>query len=196
MKTFTSRALLVSLAIFFSAGVQVFAQSFTEPSSATIPPNNNVDAPLDTSAQGQAKAGGLDLNSSGASNGLLVPYGNVGIGTLTPATTLNVIGKVGALAYCDENGNNCTASLGSGPLPSYNDLPSGAVAGWCELANYYPGCNAFPAIAPAYCTNYGGTCACSAGFTLKQTSDQTYSNPGDTQVSVVTNNVFYTCIKN
>ena len=151
MKTFISRTLLISTVILLSSSVQVFAQTFTEPASA--PPSNNAYAPLDTSSQGQAKAGGLDLNSSGAPNGLIVEQGNVGIGTPTPATTLNVIGKVGAAAYCDVNGNNCTTSLGtSGPISSYNDLPSGAVAGWCELPASGSGCGGGSlSTAPAYC---------------------------------------------
>ena len=120
MKTFISRTLLISLTLLLSSSVQVYAQSFTEPPSA--PPNNNAYAPLDTSSQGQAKAGGLDLNSSGAPNGLIVEQGNVGIGTPTPATTLNVIGKVGALAYCDENGNNCITPGQSNSLRQYLDI--------------------------------------------------------------------------
>ena len=149
MKTFTSRALLVSLAIFFSAGVQVFAQSFTEPSSATIPPNNNVDAPLDVGASAQSKTAGLVLNTGGASNGLLVPYGNVGIGTLTPATTLNVIGKVGALAYCDENGNNCTTPGAGGTLTS--------IVVHSPLYNVAPGRPGFVGCPSGY-TLTGGSC--------------------------------------
>ena len=202
MKTFISRTLLISLTLLLSSSVQVYAQSFTEPPSA--PPNNNAYAPLDTSSQGQAKAGGLDLNSSGAPNGLIVEQGNVGIGTPTPATTLNVIGKVGAAAYCDVNGNNCTTSLGSGPLPSYNDLPSGAMAGWC---NDDQAGDCFGATAPAFCAaqppppgfNVGASyyCSCAAGFTRKTTgSDVTTVNPGDTQVGGTTYNNFYTCVKN
>ena len=124
-----SRLLLPTFAVIVTAavsfGMNALAQSFTEPSSATIPPNNNVDAPLDVGASAQSKTAGLVLNTGGASNGLLVPYGNVGIGTLTPATTLNVIGKVGALAYCDENGNNCIT-----PGPSSSGLPPTGVLHW------------------------------------------------------------------
>ena len=158
MKTFISRT------PFLSASVQVFAQSasFTEPPSA--PPSNNAYAPLDTSPFGQSKGAGLILNYNvdsngtllpGGTDGLIVATGTVGINTLTPVPTLglNVIGKVGASAYCDVNGNNCTTSLGtSGPLPSYNDLPSGAVAGWCELPASGSGCDGGSlSTAPAYC---------------------------------------------
>ena len=123
--------------------MNAFAQSFTEPPSA--PPNNNAAAPLDVGGSAQTKEAGLAINTGKVVNGqlltapvgLLVPYGTVGIDTNNPITSLslNVNGKVGAAAYCDVNGNNCTTSLGSGPVANYNDLPSGAVAGWCSLIN-------------------------------------------------------------
>ena len=190
MKTFISRTLLISLTLLLSSSVQVYAQSFTEPPSA--PPNNNAYAPLDTSSQGQAKAGGLDLNSSGAPNGLIVEQGNVGIGTPTPATTLNVIGKVGAAAYCDVNGNNCTTSLGSGPLPSYNDLPSGAMAGWCTTTIYYA-CDPTTLRSPAICST-PQYCGCAAGFTPETiVAAQVNTDPSN---GFGNTPGIYTCIKN
>ena len=204
MKPLSRSPLLLSLlAILITAAVSSGAnalatQSFTEPSSP--PPNNNADAPLDVSYNGQSKTGGLELNTGLAAVGLIVhgnvgigtltpgsdvamtggltingsnmtqltvqknditgfalntnvatpgdwsmydkvgdswnlsltsSGGNIGIGTLNPVTTLNVIGKVGAAAYCDQNGQNCTSTLGGGPVANYNDLPSGATAGWC-----------------------------------------------------------------
>lgn len=72
---------------------------FTEPSSS--PPLGNVPAPLNVGSAGQSKAGGLILNTGGASNGLIVDQGNVGIGTQSPAQKLDVIGYVrGATGLC------------------------------------------------------------------------------------------------
>jgi len=47
-----------------------FVFSWTSPSA--IPPNDNVDAPLNTGSSGQTKEGGLILNTGGANNGLTV----------------------------------------------------------------------------------------------------------------------------
>ncbi|MFA6096467.1 MAG: hypothetical protein WC788_02460 [Candidatus Paceibacterota bacterium] len=50
------------------------------------------DAPLNVGNAGQTKGGGLILNTAGWPNGLSVAAGNVGIGTLTPDSKLDVIG--------------------------------------------------------------------------------------------------------
>ncbi|HEY6020739.1 MAG TPA: hypothetical protein VIY48_12840 [Candidatus Paceibacterota bacterium] len=63
------------------------AVAWTGPTSTA--PNNNVTAPLNVGSTGQAKAGGLELNTGGATNGLIV-HGNVGINTTNPSYTLNV----------------------------------------------------------------------------------------------------------
>ena len=64
---------------------------FTEP--AQLPAGGNVLPPLDTSATGQAKAGGLILNTGGAPVGFIVDKGSVGIGTSSPSGTLGIIGS-------------------------------------------------------------------------------------------------------
>ncbi len=79
-------AVVITAAVSF--GANALAQSFTEPSSP--PPQNNADAPLDVSANSQSKSAGLLLNTGGATNGLLVQYGNVGIGTTTPSHPLTI----------------------------------------------------------------------------------------------------------
>lgn len=60
----------------------------------TLPPGNNVFAPINSSAFGQSKVGGLILNLGNAANGLIVRYGLVGIGTDNPQAELDVAGKI------------------------------------------------------------------------------------------------------
>lgn len=73
--------------LFFSA-LPVFVFAWTGPTAA--PPGNNAATPLNTSATAQSKSGGLLLNTGGATNGLIVQLGNVGIDTTTPANKLQV----------------------------------------------------------------------------------------------------------
>jgi len=65
---------------------------WTEPTST--PPGDNVSTPLNVSNVGQSKAGGLILNTGGATNGLIVDQGNVGIGTTEPSEKLHVVGSI------------------------------------------------------------------------------------------------------
>jgi len=67
---------------------------WTEPTST--PPGDNVSTPLNVSNVGQSKAGGLILNTGGATNGLIVDQGNVGIGTTEPSEKLDVDGQIHA----------------------------------------------------------------------------------------------------
>ena len=66
--------------------------AWTTPPSA--PPAGNVPAPLNTSGYPQAKEGGLIINTGGASTGLIVQKGNVGIGTTNPGAKLDVSGQI------------------------------------------------------------------------------------------------------
>lgn len=95
-------AFLLGALIF---GIQ-FAFSFTEPSSA--PPQNNVPAPLNTSAVGQIKSGNLTVNGlgiSGTGNALLVTDGNVGIGTVDPTSVLHISRDFGGIDWLNLTGN-------------------------------------------------------------------------------------------
>ena len=106
-------AVVITAAVSF--GANALAQSFTEPSSP--PPQNNAYAPLDVSATPQSKTAGLILNNNGSAAYGLITGGSVSINNLTPpltpVTTLNVNGNVGATAYCDVNGQNCITPGGS-----------------------------------------------------------------------------------
>ncbi len=71
------------LVVFFNS-----ANAWIEPT--TLPPGNNILAPLNSSAFGQSKVGGLILNLGNAAHGLIVRYGLVGIGTDNPQAILDV----------------------------------------------------------------------------------------------------------
>ena len=90
-----SQTALVAGALLFSVGVQTFA-AFTAPTTA--PPGADAYAPLHTGSDAQSKVGGLLLNTGGATNGLIVQFGNVGIGTTNPTAKLDIAGNISYLA--------------------------------------------------------------------------------------------------
>ena len=96
-----SQIALVTGVLLFSTGLQTFA-AFTAP--ATAPPGADAYAPLHTGSDAQSKVGGLLLNTGGALNGLLVQFGNVGIGTTSPGNKLEVAGTVKASGYKSDDG--------------------------------------------------------------------------------------------
>ncbi len=65
--------LVVCFAIAF------YVMAWQEPSQA--PPGGNVPAPINVGSTGQSKAGGLILNTGGATNGLIIDKGNLCLGT-------------------------------------------------------------------------------------------------------------------
>lgn len=89
MQTKTIFLLLTIIALIFAINP---VKAWVEPT--TIPPGNNIFAPINSSAFGQSKIGGLILNIGNAAHGLIVKYGLVGIGTDDPQATLDVVGKV------------------------------------------------------------------------------------------------------
>jgi hypothetical protein len=174
---------VISLGLVVGISIQ-FVQAWTAPTSA--PPAGNVSGPLTTGDAAQIKTGNLALNTSGLyANALLIPNGSVGVGTLSPTAKLDVAGTiqgtgfklpvgagVGKVLTSDAAGVASwqTASSG-GNVASYNNLPSGALAGYCQiwndnssnpfssLPNYEPGYNDKDAWPPK-------GCQCRAGFTL------------------------------
>lgn len=93
-RTLSQTALVVAV-LLFSASVQTFA--FTSPTAQ--PPNGDAYAPLNTGLDGQIKSGNLQVNAlgiQGVGNALLVPYGNVVIGTSGAPKKLSVVGTIEA----------------------------------------------------------------------------------------------------
>lgn len=77
------------LAMIFLVAFTAFA--WQEPTVQPPNPDPNVAVPLNDGSTGQSKKGNLALNTDGTlANGLLVPFGNVGIGTPAPEARLHV----------------------------------------------------------------------------------------------------------
>lgn len=86
-----------------------YALAWQAPSQT--PPAGNVDAPLNTGSTGQAKSGGLILNTGGAATGLVVQNGSVGIGTTIPSSKLDVNGEISADALRVHSGTDANLVL-------------------------------------------------------------------------------------
>jgi len=83
-------SIILTLGLSISLGSLLAA--WTAPVSA--PPEGNIATPINTSDTGQSKQGGLILNTSDSANGLIVQFGNVGIGTDNPQAKLDVNGNI------------------------------------------------------------------------------------------------------
>jgi len=79
----------IIVSVCFLAISALFA--WTSPTSD--PPGGNVSGPINISAVGQTKQGGLMINTAGADVGLIVLKGKVGVGTENPIATLDVDGS-------------------------------------------------------------------------------------------------------
>lgn len=127
------RVIILSIVVLFSAYVVMAAWS--EPTVA--PTGGNISAPLDVSSTGQTKAGGLILNTGGATNGLIISAGKVGIGTTSPSQALSVDGTIysgtGGVKFPDGTTQTSAASV----VPTGSVIAYGATtapSGWL-LAN-------------------------------------------------------------
>lgn len=92
---------VIVFAAVLTIGVQyAAAQTTWSPPSAT-PPNGNTFAPLNVGSSGQVKDGGLTLNaaSPGATFGLIVPYGKIGIGSGVNNPSLNSDANTSAVKF-------------------------------------------------------------------------------------------------
>lgn len=106
---------VVLIGIIFGLGVGLI-RAWTEPDQA--PPAGNLPAPINIGSFGQAKQGGLILNTGGAPNGLIVDKGNVGIGTPDPGQKLDVTGQIHATGdICTDAGGGICLSQLAGLLP-------------------------------------------------------------------------------
>ena len=157
-----------------------FVFSFTEPSST--PPLSNTSAPLNISSTGQSKAGGLILNTGGATNGLIVQSGNVGIGTQNPGYVLDVIGYVrGSSGLCintdcrtswpssSETDPTVTSSVKDGV--SGSELTGSVPVGNSNFGGMFTYANASNGATGNYCSYanpYTGGCSCPGGFSSYQ----------------------------
>ena len=91
LKNFT-KPIVLSLAILIASliGGLALPAALAWVGAPANPPDQNVSTPLNVGPDGQSKAGGLILNTGGATNGLIVDQGNVGIGTTTPGAPLEI----------------------------------------------------------------------------------------------------------
>ena len=115
---FTATIPLVFFLFLLASGAN--AQTWTPPTAP--PPGDNVYEPINISSSAQSKIGGLLLNTGNATYGLLIPFGKVGIGTLTPSQKLSVAGiiesTIGGFKFPDGTIQITASSTGGGnPSP-------------------------------------------------------------------------------
>ncbi len=111
------------------------------------------------------------------------------------------MGTVEANDFCTSSGKCLSTAGGSGNVASYNNLPSGAMAGYC---NTYSGVAIPPAIITStpnsYSSGYGPFCGCSSGWTIVMTGAMTSTNyidcNGNGESGSCPTYSYYSCVKN
>jgi hypothetical protein len=107
-------SLLLIFSIILTLGLSISIGSLLAAWTAPFsdPPDGNISAPINVSSTGQAKQSGLILNTGNwTANGLIVQYGNVGIGITNPANKLDISGNISA-----------TGNISSAPPTANNHL--------------------------------------------------------------------------
>jgi hypothetical protein len=104
---------LLTLVILLS-GISLAGASSAWKNPTATPPGNNIDAPINVGTDTQDKAGALRVTGFRSFfDAIFDTKVEVGTtGNIPSALNLLVHGKVGAGAYCDENGQNCVTSTG------------------------------------------------------------------------------------
>jgi hypothetical protein len=139
--------------------------------------NAGCDAPLNTSATGQSKSGGLTLNTGGATNGLIVSSGKVGIDNVSPVYTLDVTGTANitsTLAVAGATTLSSTVSVGS------NLTVTGAASVGANLTVSGAATINSIIVAPGISSSNGNRAACYIDATTRLSKSTTAcTNPSD-----------------
>jgi hypothetical protein len=155
----TGGVLGISLSVFFLTFV-VLAWTGPQHTPPTCPSGEvGCDEVLHTGTAAQSKTGGLLLNTGGATNGLIIESGNVGIGTSSPDVELEVAGQVKITGGTPGAGKVLTSdSVGLASWGAVNGVPSGMIGmfdtacptGWTRFS-------ALDSKFPQGAETYGGT---------------------------------------
>jgi hypothetical protein len=136
MKNLKNFAILIGCLMAFLVFYLAFA--WTEPSAT--PPAENVPAPLNVSINAQAKEGSLIVgNNSAVTTGLIVRYGNVGIGTTTPGAKLSVSGTGNVIAWGTLEQNLLTADQGGSIELGGTNAKANPVSGGVPYIDFHYG---------------------------------------------------------
>lgn len=130
-----NRYIFAILSLALLSPTAVFAQ-WVGPTQA--PTGGNTSAPLNVSSSAQTKSGGLLLNTGGAANGLIVQFGNTGLGTVSPSNILHVVGTnaVPATSGGAANGATRIGASGTGIITDFGTYGGGTPYSWIQ-SRYY-----------------------------------------------------------
>ncbi len=112
-------AKIIVLALVIGLGTQaLFAIASTWYGPTCMPPGCNTDTPLNVGNLRQEKIGGLVVATGNPTYGFAVLNGNVGIGTVTPTSKLDILGIAKADDFCLRDGSECLSdTTGTQALP-------------------------------------------------------------------------------